>query len=62
MRCCGVSDPFQERCGSGEIIVARDDIVDQMGATVKESMEAALNRIITEVPLAVQPTVAEAWG
>jgi DNA polymerase I-like protein with 3'-5' exonuclease and polymerase domains len=44
------------------IIEARDAIEDQVTAIVKESMEEALNRIIPEVPFAVEIRVAEAWG
>jgi DNA polymerase I-like protein with 3'-5' exonuclease and polymerase domains len=46
-----------------EIIVeARDGIEDQVREIVKESMEAALERIIPEVPFAVEIRVVEAWG
>jgi len=46
-----------------EIIVeARDGIEDQVEAIVKESMENALDRIIPEVPFAVEIRVAAAWG
>jgi DNA polymerase I-like protein with 3'-5' exonuclease and polymerase domains len=39
----------------GEIIVeARDAIEDQVKVIVKESMEEALDRIISEVPFAVE--------
>jgi DNA polymerase I-like protein with 3'-5' exonuclease and polymerase domains len=31
-------------------------------AIVKEAMEEALKRIISEVPFVVEPRVAEAWG
>jgi DNA polymerase I-like protein with 3'-5' exonuclease and polymerase domains len=46
-----------------EIIVeARDAIGDQVQAIVKESMEVALERIISEVPFVAETRVAEAWG
>lgn len=44
------------------IIEARNGIQDQVQAIVKESMEEALNRIIPEVPFAVEIRVAEVWG
>ncbi|MGA3118545.1 MAG: DNA polymerase [Syntrophobacteraceae bacterium] len=46
-----------------EIIVeVRDGIEDQVKAIVKEAMEEALNRIIPEVPFAVEPRIADSWG
>jgi DNA polymerase I-like protein with 3'-5' exonuclease and polymerase domains len=46
-----------------EIIVeARNDIADQVQAIVKESMEAALERIIPEVPFVAEIRVADLWG
>ena len=46
-----------------EIIVeARDDIADQVRQIVKESMEEAFKRLISEVPFVVEPRVAEIWG
>ena len=46
-----------------EIIVeARDGIVDQVLAIVKESMEESLKRIIPEVLFAVEIRVADSWG
>jgi len=46
-----------------EIIVeARDEIVDEVCVILKESMEAALEKIIPQVPFVTQIGVAEAWG
>ena len=46
-----------------EIIVeARDDIANKVKAIVSESMEEAFEKIIPEVPFAVEIRVAEAWG
>ena len=46
-----------------EIVVeARDAIEDQVKSIVKESMEAALERIVSEVPFVAEIRVAEAWG
>jgi DNA polymerase I-like protein with 3'-5' exonuclease and polymerase domains len=45
-----------------EIIVeARDDVVAHVQAIVKALMEDALERIVPEVPFAVEIRVAEAW-
>jgi DNA polymerase I-like protein with 3'-5' exonuclease and polymerase domains len=45
-----------------EIIVeARDGIEDQVRAIVKKSMEEALERIIPEVPFAVEIRMADSW-
>jgi DNA polymerase I-like protein with 3'-5' exonuclease and polymerase domains len=45
-----------------EIIVeAGDGTEDQVEAIVKESMEEALERIISEVPFVEEIRVAEAW-
>jgi hypothetical protein len=47
----------------GEIIVeAGDDTADQVQATVKESMEATLKRIISEVPFVAKIRVGDSWG
>jgi DNA polymerase I-like protein with 3'-5' exonuclease and polymerase domains len=47
----------------GEIIVeTRDGTEDQVKKIVKESMESALDRIISEVPFVAEIRVAEAWG
>jgi hypothetical protein len=46
-----------------EIIVeARDAIEDQVKVIVKESMEEALEWIISEVPFVAKIRVADAWG
>jgi len=46
-----------------EIIVeARDDIADQVQEIVRDSMEEAFKRIISEVPFVAEIRVAEAWG
>jgi len=46
-----------------EIIVeARDAIADQVKAIVAESMEAAFEKIIPEVPFTVEIRVVETWG
>jgi DNA polymerase I-like protein with 3'-5' exonuclease and polymerase domains len=44
------------------IIEARDAIEDQVREIVKKSMEAALGRMIPEVPFVAEIRVAEAWG
>jgi DNA polymerase I len=44
------------------IIEARDGIEDQVREIVKESMEEAFKKIITEIPFVVEPRVAEDWG
>ena len=46
-----------------EIIVeARDGIQDQVQVIVKESMEAAFEKIIPEIPFAVEIRMADSWG
>ncbi len=46
-----------------EIIVeARDGIEDQVQSIVSESMEAALEKIIPEVPFVAEIRVDEVWG
>ncbi|MFZ0945610.1 MAG: DNA polymerase [Syntrophobacteraceae bacterium] len=44
------------------IVEAREGVADQVEAIVKESMEAALERIIPGVPFVVEIRVARAWG
>jgi DNA polymerase I-like protein with 3'-5' exonuclease and polymerase domains len=44
------------------IVEARDAIEDQVLAIVSESMEAAFEKIIPEVPFTVEIRVVEAWG
>ena len=44
------------------IIEARDGIEDQVREIVKESMEEAFKKIITEIPFVGEPRVAEDWG
>jgi hypothetical protein len=43
------------------IIEARDGIEDQVKGIVKESVEEALKRIISEVTFIVEPKIADAW-
>jgi DNA polymerase I-like protein with 3'-5' exonuclease and polymerase domains len=43
-------------------VEARDAIEDQVREIVKESMEAALERIVPEVPFLAEIRAAEAWG
>jgi len=46
-----------------EIIVeAKDDVADHVQAIVKESMEAALKRIIPEIPFVAEIRVTDLWG
>jgi DNA polymerase I-like protein with 3'-5' exonuclease and polymerase domains len=42
-------------------VEVREDIADQVAEIVADSMKAALERIIPEVPFVVEPRVAEAW-
>ena len=44
----------------GIIVEAREEIADQVKATVADSMQAALERIISELPFVVEPRVTEA--
>jgi hypothetical protein len=49
-------------CIHDEIIIeARDSIEDQVAGIVKESMEEALDRIISEVPFVAEIRVADSW-
>jgi len=44
------------------IMEAIDGIQDQVKTVVKESMEAAFEKIIPEVPFAVEIRMADSWG
>jgi hypothetical protein len=43
------------------VVEAGDAIEEHVKVIVKESMEAALERIIPEVPFAVEPKIANSW-
>jgi DNA polymerase I-like protein with 3'-5' exonuclease and polymerase domains len=61
--CQGIFDTRIVRTQHDEIIVeVRKDLADMVQAIVKESMEEALEQIISEVPFVAETRVAEALG